>query len=117
MRSPAQSVSFNKPSVASDSQQYPENRSAIALVSNHFVEQVAHWRKGSGGRTRLSSEILAASAAAAHFCVVLMTAVVASSVYIELSNRSVDEEAGCYIWITLFAATVFVGGFERFGGY
>ena len=116
MRSPAQNVSFNKAPVASDSQQYPEGRSTIALVSNNFVKQVAHWR-GSGGRTRLSSEILAASAAAVDFCVVLMTAVVASSVYIELSNRSVDEEAGCYIWITLFAATVFVGGFERFGGY
>ena len=116
MRSPAQNVSFNKAPVASDSQQYPEGRSTIALVSNNFVKQVAHWR-GSGGRTRLSSEILAASAAAVDFCVVLMTAVVASSVYIELSNRSIDQEPGLYIWITFFAATVFVGGFERFGGY
>jgi Undecaprenyl-phosphate glucose phosphotransferase len=116
VRSPAQSVSFNEPSVASDSQQYPESGSAIALVSDDFVKQVAYWQKGSGRRARLSSEILAASVAAVDFCVVLMTAIVAWSLYIEPSNRSIGDP-GRYIWITLFAATVFVGGFERFGGY
>jgi Undecaprenyl-phosphate glucose phosphotransferase len=116
VRSPTQSVSFNEPSVASDSQQYPEGSSAIALISDDFAKQVAYWQKGSGRRARLSSEILAASVAAIDFCAVLMTAMVACSLYIDFSNRSIGGPGG-YIWITLFAATVFVGGFERFGGY
>jgi len=116
VRSPAQSVSFNDSSVVSDSQQYPEGSSTVALVSDDFAKQIAYWQNGSGPRLRLSSEILAASVAAVDFCVVLMTAIVAWPLHTDLSNRSIDEP-GHYIWITLFAATVFVGGLERFGGY
>jgi len=112
----AESVSLDIPSVASDSHQYSALDSPIALNPDDFVRQEAYWQHSLGRRARLSSEILAATVAAIDFCLVLMAAAGAFILYFDLSNRSAGE-AEKYIWPTLFAATLFVSGFGRVGGY
>jgi Undecaprenyl-phosphate glucose phosphotransferase len=63
-----------------------------------------------------SRDILAATVAAADFCTLLAAAAAVFAVYFNILNPS-ETEPQLYILPTLFAATLFVGGFERLGGY
>jgi FlaA1/EpsC-like NDP-sugar epimerase len=69
-----------------------------------------------GERGRLSSELLAVSIAVTDLCLVSIVAAVVFSLYFHFLNVS-TAEPGRYVPTTLFAATGFVGGFERLGGY
>jgi Undecaprenyl-phosphate glucose phosphotransferase len=113
---PAQSVPVDELSVVSASRDRSPTGSPTALVTEDLVQPQAHWRRIFGQRLRLSSEILAVSIAATDFCMVLIVAVVVFSLYFSVLNVS-TAEPGRYVPTTLFAATVFVGGFERLGGY
>jgi Undecaprenyl-phosphate glucose phosphotransferase len=64
----------------------------------------------------LSSEILAASVAAIDFCLVSVAAAAVFCLYFGILNLSIGDP-GLYVPSTLFSATLFVGGFERLGGY
>jgi Undecaprenyl-phosphate glucose phosphotransferase len=64
----------------------------------------------------LSSEVLAASVAALDFCLVSVAAVGVFSLYFDILNLSLADP-GLYVPSTLLAGTLFVGGFERLGGY
>jgi Undecaprenyl-phosphate glucose phosphotransferase len=65
---------------------------------------------------RISPEILAGLLAIFDFCAVAATAAATYVVYFALTNDAKPEPAR-YILTTLFAATLFVTGFERLGGY
>ena len=56
------------------------------------------------------------SIAATDLCLVSIAAAVVFWFYFDVLNVS-SAESGRYVLTTLFAATVFVGGFERLGGY
>jgi Undecaprenyl-phosphate glucose phosphotransferase len=116
MRGPAQSVSFDEPLIASEPRQYAAAGSTIDLTAGNTIRQEADWQRDFGRRAQLSSEILAATVAAIDFCLVLISASVAFALYFDLMNRSAAEAAR-YVWTAVFAATLFVGGFERLGGY
>ena len=113
---PTQDVSFDELSVVSDRHQLAPADSAIALPSQNFLRQEAYWQDGFGRRARLSSEILAAAVAAIDFCLVLIAAVAVFMLYFDLMNRA-TAEPGRYVLTAAFAATLFVVGFERLGGY
>jgi len=113
---PAQSAALDDLSVVPGSDKSALPGTAVAFETHPFVGQEAYWQRGFGWRARLSSEILAATVAAIDFCLVLAAAATAFTLYFDLLGRSAAE-SGRYIWTALFAATVFVGGFERFGGY
>jgi Undecaprenyl-phosphate glucose phosphotransferase len=66
--------------------------------------------------SRLSPEALAAALAIFDFCMVAATAAAAFVVYFALTNDP-KPDPGRYILTSLFAATLFVTGFERLGGY
>jgi len=61
-------------------------------------------------------DILSVTVAATDFCALLATAAAVFAVYFDVLNPSATE-AGLYILPALFAATLFVSGFERLGGY
>jgi Undecaprenyl-phosphate glucose phosphotransferase len=61
-------------------------------------------------------DILAVTVAAGDFCVLLVAAAAVFAVYFNVLNPSATEPR-LYVLPALFAATVFVGGFERLGGY
>jgi Undecaprenyl-phosphate glucose phosphotransferase len=61
-------------------------------------------------------EILSATVAAVDFCLLLGAAAATFLVYFHLANPS-ETEPGLYVFPATFAATLFVGGFERLGGY
>jgi hypothetical protein len=109
-------VSFDELPVVSERRQLAPAGSATAVPSQDFLSQEDYWQHGFGGRPRLSPEILAVIVAAIDFCLVLTGAVFAFALHFGLSIQSAGD-SGRYIWTTLFAATLFVGGFERFGGY
>ena len=90
--------------------------SGLALATNDFVGRGAYWQQGFRRRARLSSEILAASVAAVDFSLVLIAAAAAFTFYFDLMKRSTAEPER-YVFTALFAATLFVVGFERLGGY
>jgi Undecaprenyl-phosphate glucose phosphotransferase len=119
VRAPLHSVSLDELSdlsgVSHPGQHAPAG-SAIALFSDDFVKQETYWQHGIGRRVRLPSEILAPAIAAVDFCLVLIAAAATFAFYFDLTNRSAAEPAR-YVWTALFAATLFVGGFERLGGY
>ena len=118
MRASAHTISLDELSelsVVSDPGQHAPAGSTIALATQDSVGQEAYWRHGFG-RVRLSSEILAAAVASIDFCLVFIAAVTAFTFYFDIMNRSAGE-SGRYVWTALFAATLFVGGFERLGGY
>ena len=118
MRALAHSASSDTLLVASHSTQFAATDSSIALLSDDFVTGEAYGQPSFGRRARLSSEILATAIAAIDFCLVLTAAAVAFTLYFDFSSRSAGgAEAEYYIWTTLFAAMLFVVGFERFGGY
>lgn len=73
-------------------------------------------RYGLEQRRRLSSEILAAWVATTDFLIVLIAAAAAFALYFYVMNRS-GVVSGRYVFSALFAATAFVGAFERWGGY
>jgi Undecaprenyl-phosphate glucose phosphotransferase len=89
---------------------------ALAYPSQDFVKQEAYWRDGARGRTRFSSEILAATVAAIDVFLVALAATAAFILYFDFIGRSAGELRP-YILATIFAATLFVVGFERLGGY
>ena len=113
---PAHSVSIDELSVVSDPRQQVPAGSAIALAPEDSVGQEAYWQHGLRQRARVSSEILSATVAAIDFCLVLIAAAAAFTLYFDLMNQSVAEP-GRHVLTALFAATLFVGGFERLGGY
>ena len=67
-------------------------------------------------RSWLSPEIIAGIVAAFDFCLVTVAAVTAFVVYFAASGDP-KPESGHYILTSVFAATLFVSGFERLGGY
>jgi Undecaprenyl-phosphate glucose phosphotransferase len=116
MGAPADTVLISEPSVISAPRHGPRAGSPNALATEDLVQPQPHWQGIFGQRLRLSSEILAISIAATDFCLVLIVAAVLFSLYFNLLNVS-TAEPGRYVPTTLLAATVFVGGFERLGGY
>jgi hypothetical protein len=109
-------MSLYQSEVVPDPRRHTLSGSAIALASSDFVRPEVYRRPRFWQRAPLSSEVLAVMVAAVDFCLVSATAAGAFNLYFDLSDRSAGE-SGRYIWTTLFAATLFVGGFERFGGY
>jgi len=103
-------------SVVSDPGQHAPAGSTIALATQDSAGQETYWQDSFVRRPRLSSEILTVTVAAADFCLVSIAAVAAYALYFDILNRSAAE-SGRYFLTTLFAATLFVGGFERLGGY
>src|SRR5271167_2555809 len=97
-----QSVSFDELSVVPERRQSAPADAAIAFPSEDFLRQEADWRHGFGRRARLSSEILAAAVAAIDFCLVLIGAAAAFTVYFDLMNRT-TAEPGRYVLTALFA--------------
>jgi Undecaprenyl-phosphate glucose phosphotransferase len=59
---------------------------------------------------------LAVTVRAIDFCLLLVAAAGVFTVYFGLVDPS-EPEPGLYVFSALFAATLFVGGFERLGGY
>jgi Undecaprenyl-phosphate glucose phosphotransferase len=94
----------------------PRHHAPPSAGSREFLQQDGHWQPGFGRRARIPSEILAAAVVAIDFFLVLIAALAAFTLYFDLMNRSAVEP-GRYVWTTLFAALVYVGGFERLGGY
>jgi Undecaprenyl-phosphate glucose phosphotransferase len=80
------------------------------------IGQENHRRHGSPRPSRLSPAILAWIVGAADFCLVLAAAVSAFAAYYNVVDRTVGEP-GRHILTALLAAMLFVGGFERLGGY
>jgi polysaccharide biosynthesis protein PslA len=116
VRTPTHSMALDEFSVASDPQKYVVTSFAAALAPDDLIQQESYWQPGFVRRARLSSELLAAAVMAIDFCLVLTAAAAAFTLYFDIMNRSMAE-AGRYIWAALFAATLFVAGFERLGGY
>jgi Undecaprenyl-phosphate glucose phosphotransferase len=113
---PAHTVSTGEASVASAPRHRSPSGSPTDLATEDLVRPQVHWQRIFGQRLRLSLEVLAVSIAATDFCLVLIVAVVVFSLYFDVLKVS-TAEPGRYVPSTLFAATVFVGGFERLGGY
>ena len=67
-------------------------------------------------RARPLREILAVTVAAIDFCLLLTAAEAAFALYFDLLT-DLGTEPGSHVLPALFAATLFVGGFERLGGY
>jgi len=111
---PAQSATLDGLPAVPGSDQSASPGSAIAFEANFFAGQEDYRQRG--WRARLSSEILAVTVAAIDFCLVLIAATIAFTLYFDFLGRSAAEPVR-YIWTALFAATVSVGAFERFGGY
>ena len=116
MRAPAHDVPFYEPFAASDPYEHTLAGSAIAVASPDLIRQKTYSRHGLGRRALPSSELLAAIVAAVDFCVVVGAAAATSAVYFDVLNVSTAEPSR-YILPALFAATLFVVGFERLGGY
>jgi Undecaprenyl-phosphate glucose phosphotransferase len=112
----AHDVPFDQTQAVSDSRRDTLSGSAIALASPGFVRPEVYWRHGFRRGASLSSEVLALMVAAVDFCLVSVAAAGAFTLYFDLSNGYAGESER-YIWTTLLAATLFVGGFERLGGY
>ena len=115
MSAPVRSTLLDQLTVVDPHRALAANCSA-ANASQDFVEQATYWQNVFGRQARLSSEILAGAVAAIDFCLVLIAAAGAFALYFDLGNRAAAEP-GRYVWTALFAATLFVGGLERMGGY
>lgn len=113
---PAHTVSIGEPSVVSAPRHQSPASSPVAFATADFAHPQPHWQRIFGRRARFSSEILAVSIAATDLCLVSIVAAGVFWFYFDVLNVS-SAEPGRYVPITLFAATVFVGGFERLRGY
>jgi Undecaprenyl-phosphate glucose phosphotransferase len=100
----------------SATQRYPVPGAGIVLASDDALRRDAYWEHGFRGRARLSSEILAAAAAAIDFLLVLLAGVAAFTWYFDYMKWPAGEP-GHYVLTAVFAATLFVVSFERLGGY
>jgi Undecaprenyl-phosphate glucose phosphotransferase len=96
------------------------------ISSNFLVNQSVAWSHAPPAgyqfyekfprRSWLSPEIIAGIVVAFDFCLVTVAAVTAFVVYFVASGEP-KPESGHYILTSVFAATLFVNGFERLGGY
>jgi Undecaprenyl-phosphate glucose phosphotransferase len=102
--------------MASDTQQYVVPGSGITDATDNSIGHAAHWQLGFGRRARLSSEILSAAVAAFDFCLVLIVGAATFVWYFDLIDRY-SGQPGHYVLTVVFAATLFIAGFERLGGY
>ena len=111
-----QNVAFDELSAVAGPHQLASVSSVSAASSQDFVGEEAYWQQHSRRQTRLSSEILAITVAAIDFSLVSVAAVAAFTLYFDFINRSTAMPER-YVLTALFAATLFVGGFQRLGGY
>ena len=110
-------MSLSELSVVPPLNQSPVSSSTIDYPANTIGGQNTHRKLRLTGRARLlSPEIVTALMAASDFCLLLTAGPLAVATYFPLPDRSGAEPAS-YLWTALFAATLFVGGFERLGGY
>jgi Undecaprenyl-phosphate glucose phosphotransferase len=90
----------------------------IAVGSSEFIQHEAYSQRVVQRTVRLSAGIMSMMAGAIDFLLVLGAAAVLFPVYFELVNPSGSATPPeRYILPAILAATLFVGGFERLGGY
>ena len=85
-------------------------RSSMLIRQEH-----CSWRECARS-TRLSPVLLAWLVGVCDFCLVLLAAAGAFAAYYNVIDRDLAGPAR-HLWAAVLAATLFVGGFERLGGY
>jgi FlaA1/EpsC-like NDP-sugar epimerase len=115
MGAPEHILPIDEPSATSAPRNQSPAGSPTAPPTEDLVQPRARWQRIFGQRLRFSSEFLSVSIAWLDFCLVSIIAAVVFSLYFNILNVS-TAEPGRYVPITLFAAMVFVGGFQRMGG-
>jgi Undecaprenyl-phosphate glucose phosphotransferase len=93
-----------------------QTRPAITLVPSDLANEPKYWKPGFAGFAALASGILPTTVGVLDFILVILAAMAALAAYSDMVQHSVGEMER-YLVPSLFAATLFVGGFERLGGY
>jgi Undecaprenyl-phosphate glucose phosphotransferase len=90
--------------------------SVVALDPPDFVRQESYWQRSFRRPFWLSPEIATAVVGAIDFVLIQVAAAAAFAAYSGLMDHAVGDP-GRHVLTSFLAATLFVGGFERLGGY
>jgi Undecaprenyl-phosphate glucose phosphotransferase len=105
-----------QPLDAPDGHRRAASRTKVLLGSSGLVQQHIGVNLRPWSRAWPLHEILPVAVAAIDFCLLLIAAAAVFTVYFDVVTN-LGSEPPPYFLTALFAATLFVGGFERLGGY